>query len=327
MMWVGGYTPTMGGSARGIGLLRWDADAATLELVDTVPASSPSYLAAGGEGLLYAADEAGRVEVFGAGKFTGGPGGSLRPLGGQPTSGAFPCHLSVTRDRVYVSNYGDGSIDVFPRAADGTLGALLGTLASSGSGPHPAQQGPHAHATLVIGSAVFSADLGSDRVHVHVRRGESLVRTGSTELPAGTGPRDLLAHGGHIIVLGELNGAIWELDREGAIVATGNATETWVDGDHAAGLAVDASGTFLFTGLRGSNRVAVIRRSDLGPVATVSSGGDGPRHLCVIGDTLFVANQLSHSVARFRLDPATGIPTQSGSPVGVASPTFLLPVL
>lgn len=376
-LWVGGYTPTMGGAAAGISLLRYPADG-TAELLGTTPTSSPSFLAVGSGvgngvgsgGVLYATDEApagvgspvagavagavasgtaGRIEAFRV-----GPGSTLEPLGGQPTSGGFPCHVSVTVDSLYVSNYLDGSIDVYPLLPGGAIGELRQTLVSAGSGPNPAQDRPHAHSTLVRHSGprvstVLSADLGADRVHVHAVVDGGLVRTSSVVLPPGTGPRDLLALGDRVILLGELQGTIFALggDESGDIDASGTehwrvsaagtlATD-WVDGDHAAALAVDGAGRFIYTGLRGSNRIAVIRASDLSPVATVPCGGDWPRHLCVIpgglssggarSDLLLVANQLSSTVAAFRLDSVTGIPHALGSPVDVASPTFLLPVL
>ena len=326
-VWVGGYTTTMGGDALGIGLLRWNQDGAGLEVLNTTSTSSPSFLAAGLSGLLYATDEAGRIEAF-----RPGPRLTLQPLGGQPTSGGFPCHVSLTRDRLIVSNYLDGSIDVFSLTVDGRVDSLIQTLSSEGSGPNPMQQGPHAHSTLLCGSTLLSADLGADRVHMHAVEHGQFVRTASVALPPGTGPRDLIAHAGRTIVLGELTGGLFALDERGRITDTGSVANDWLVGDHAAGFAIDTAGRFGYTGLRGSNRIAVFRPTDLSPVATVSCGGDWPRHLCVIngGDTedvLLVANQLSSTVAAFGLDPNTGIPFPLGSPVNVASPTFLLPVL
>jgi 6-phosphogluconolactonase len=343
-IWVGGYTPTMGGTAEGISLLRWDAGGTGFQLLDTTATSSPSFLATGRSGLrggssgclsggsrgelLYATDEYGTGEAGRIEAFRRGPGLSLEPLGGQPTSGGSPCHVSVTHDRLYVSNYRDGSIDVFPLFADGLIGERIQALSSHGSGPNLVQAGPHAHSTLVRGFTVLSADLGADRVHVHAIENGMLVRTASVSLPSGTGPRDLVSNAARTLLLGELQGTLFALDDRGQVVAAGRIAADWVDGDHAAGLAVDSSGRFLYTGLRGSNRIAVIRASDLSPVGTVPCGGDWPRHLCVIdGNVLLVANQLSSTVAAFRIDAATGIPHPIGSPVDVASPTFLLPVL
>ena len=121
--------------------------------------------------------------------------------------------MSFAADRLYVSNYLDGSIDVFPLAPDGAIGELLQTLGAIGSGPNPGQDCPHAHSTPVLHSAlreptVLSADLGADRVHVHLAdrslEGAALVRTETIALPPSTGPRDLLHHQGRVILLGEL---------------------------------------------------------------------------------------------------------------------------
>lgn len=320
--WTGGYTSNMDGTATGIGIARSRADGG-FEFVGTaVGASSPSFLANGlVEGILYAADEAnGRVEAFRRG------GLELVPLEGQPVSGVSPCHLSVTPDRLYVSNYGDGSVDVFPLGSTGAIGPLAQSLRGTGEGPHPAQEGSHAHSTLVVGETVLSADLGADRVYVHHRADGGLERTGFGEFPPGSGPRDLLAANGRIYLLGELSGAIFLIDGNATVLAQGAAVADWADGDHAAALAIDASGRFLYTGLRGSNRVAIVRVDDLSPLASIPTGGDWPRHLWVSGDMLYVANQLSSTVTSFRIDAATGIPQPIATPEHVPSPTYILPV-
>lgn len=322
--WVGGYSGNMGGLADGIGLARVRPDDGRLEfLAVAVETSSPSFLVDGvADGVIYSTDEAGRVEAF-----RRGDGFTLQPLGGQATSGANPCHASATVDRLFVSNYGDGSIDVFPLGPTGEIGPLCQTLAGSRSesGPDPAQDGSHAHSTLV-GKTILSVDLGTDEVHVHSLKSGRLVRRSTVSLPAGSGPRDLRASRGGALVLGELSGTVFALDSSGAVTASGSLVDDWIDGDHAAAIAVEGTGRFLYSGLRGSNRVAVVGTDDLVPVAAVWSGGDWPRHLCVSGGFLYVANQLSHSVASFRIDPVTGIPRQIGEAEPVASPTYLLPV-
>ncbi|MCU1559016.1 MAG: hypothetical protein JWN09_3011, partial [Microbacteriaceae bacterium] len=200
------------------------------------------------------------------------------------------------------------------------------TLQGTGAGPHPAQEGPHAHSTLVVGETVLSTDLGADRVYVHRRDGAELVRTGFGELPPGTGPRDFLAANGRIYLLGELSGALFLIDDSATVLARGAAVADWADGDHAAALAIDASGRFLYVGLRGSNRIAIARADDLSPLASIPTGGDWPRHLWIADDLLYVANQLSSTVTSFRIHPGTGIPQPIAAPEDVPSPTYILPV-
>ena len=320
--WIGSYTPSMDGSARGIGAAA-TRDDGTLEFLGVaVETSSPSFLANGlVEGIVYSTDEgSGRVEAF-----RRADGFRLTALGGRKVSGSFPCHLTVTADRLYVSNYGDGSVDIFALHADGRIGELAQTLHGAGSGPRADQGGPHAHATHV-GATILSADLGADRVHVHRLRDGAVERTGSGAFPAGTGPRDFAESHGSVYLLGELDGGIYLIDEEASIRSSGRVVAHWAEGDHAAALAIDAAGGFAFTGLRGSDRVAALRLSDLSPVADVPTGGSWPRHLALEGDVLHVANQLSNTVTSFRIDAGSGIPRPIGRLEHVPSPTYLLPV-
>lgn len=324
LLWVGAYTRNMGGLSRGISAVR--VTAGGLQLLGIgAPASSPSYLAHSPvPGVLYAVDEAGgRVEAF----RREGEGIALSPLGGRDTSGREPCHLAATRQWLYASNYASGSVDVFPIEPDGRIGELAHTISSTGRGPEPEQDGPHQHSTLALGDTVITADLGADRVDVHRWDAGSLVLDSSLHLPPGTGPRDLAVSpvAGRIHLLGELGGSLFTLGGERSLRVLREGDSGASPGDHAAGLVVEATGRFLYTALRGSNRVVAIDAETLRPIADLPSGGEVPRHLCLVGDLLLVANQGSGTIAAFQLDPRSGVPVPAGAPVPVDSPTCLLP--
>lgn len=322
LFWAGSYTASMGGASEGIGALRVRDDGSLEYLGLAVATSCPSYLAAAVvPGVVYATDEAdARVEAFRR------EGERLVPLGGQPTGGALPCHISVTAEWLYVANYSDGTVDAFPLSVDGAIGPLRASLSGVGSGPHPAQDGPHAHSTLLVGALVFSADLGTDQVHVQRWAAGRLERVSSTALPPGTGPRDFATTAdGRIFLLGELSGEVFELDGEGRMLRSGPSVVDAADGDHWAGLVIDEAGEFLYSGLRGSNRIAVVSAHTLSPVAAISCGGDWPRNLCLSGEMLYIANERSGTVTSFRVDHGTGIPEPVGHPEPVPSPTYLLP--
>lgn len=319
---VGAYTADMGGGATGIAELSSCADG-SLELARVAAiADSPSYLAVDGERLYAASEAAGRIDVF-----TRGANGSLDLTGSAPSGGSFPCHLTIAAGRLLVSNYGSGTIGVI----DTESLELVQVLEGSGSGPHAVQDGPHAHATFLLDAdTVLSADLGADEVHVHRLTADGLSRTQTLTLPGGTGPRDLVQHpSGVVLLLAELSLELIVLEYVGGLLSVVDsfAIPGAEAGDHAAGISLTGDARFAFVALRGSNRVAVLALSDDGrtaePVTSVSSGGEWPRHHAVDGEVLHVANQISHSVASFRI-AKTGELSLISAPTFVPSPTFLL---
>lgn len=320
---VGAYTADMDGEARGIAVLDSRADGSLALRGVAAAADSPSYLASTGSDLYAVSEAAGQIV-----RFIRGDGEALEYGATADAGGEAPCQLTLVGESLLVANYGTGSLGVLRTSPF----ALTQTLEATGSGPHEAQDGPHAHATISIGptATVLSADLGADRIHQHTMVDGRLERVGSLTLPAGTGPRDFYQHP---------SGVLWvlaELGLELLVLTVGSdslrVTATVPipgrePGDHASAIAVSVDGRFAYVGLRGSDRVAWFAVSADGATLTqagwVPSGGEGPRHLVVEGNFLHVANQLSSTVATFKLNDS-GAPQLVREPEKVPSPTFLL---
>lgn len=255
-----------GGFSRGIPAVRVTDKGLQFAGVGAVT-SSPSYLTHSMvPGVIYAVDEANsKVEAFQRKKQST----TLVSMGSQPTSGTKPCHVAATAEWLYVANYGTGEIDVFPLDADGKIGPVRQTLVSTGKGPHPEQDGPHAHSTLAFGDIAITADFGTDRVNMYRWVDGQLALESSLELPPGTGPRDLAVSptAGKIYLLGELSGSVYVLGggRNLQVMKTGKSGG--LPGDNASGLVIDPTGRFLYTGMRGSNRVVAIDADTLEPIA------------------------------------------------------------
>lgn len=318
---VGGYTADMGGTADGIAVLVSAADGSLEHAGYAASALSPSYLLASGDLVFAASEGAARVEAFRR------DGTTLTHIGGDDAGGIYPCHLARFGDTVIASCYGDGTLGML-NAEPVKLTAMLG---GEGSGPRTEQEGPHAHSTLSLdGRIVFSADLGADRINVHVLHDGVVSRTGSVELAPGTGPRDFRVHpSGYVFLLGELSCEVLVLSIDGDAITLVGSTPVpgAVEGDHAAELSLSDDGRFAFVGLRGSNLIATLAVSEDGStlrgVTATDCGGDWPRHHAVDGDMLHVANQRSSTVASFRIrGDGTLVPV--GKAIPVASPTFLL---
>jgi 6-phosphogluconolactonase len=326
-IWVGGYTDDMTGTAEGIAVLTVAADGSLEHHGLAVAADSPSYLASSGD-MVYAAGEAARtVSAYRV------SGNELVFLGLQGTAGELPCQLAILGDRaaLAVACYGDGTVDVHPLSADGSLQKTAQSLRGEGKSSRINQTGPHAHSALQTNAnTVLTTDLGTDDVYIHSFDGEVLTRTGAVKFPQGTGPRDLYQHSsGLVYVVAELSHEVFILRSEGesyeilgSVALPGAEAE-----DHAAAIALSDDGRFAYVGLRGSDNIAVLAVGEggatLSPVGAVWSGGGWPRHLIVDGEYLRVANQLTNSVVSFTIG-ADGLPVQHSS-LAVQSPTFLLP--
>lgn len=315
---IGAYGPDMGGVASGI---RTAASATGGIVLGEGPAcASPSWLAVRGDRMVATLEGAGELAWFAR------AADGWRAEGVTRLDAESPCHAAfLDDDTVAVANYGDGAIVLARYGHDAPLQRLDGV----GSGPLAAQEGPHAHHVHVLPDGrVLTLDLGADRLHLHERSADGLLtRVDSLALPAGTGPRDLHAlPSGRLALLGEWSCEVLVLNLVGQrfeVVQTVSLPGATVGEYQAAALGVSADGRFLYAGIRGADRIAVLAIDDDGLRAldSVPSGGRWPRHLLVDGELMHVANQLSNSIATFRIG-ADGIPvplatTETPSPTAI----------
>lgn len=316
---IGGYGPDLGGTATGIAWGRSDADGRFRYGGVLAELPSPSWVLPADDRVYAALEGTGELAELAW-------NGPRLDVGWRVASGgSAPCHLGSDDGAVIVACYGDGVVAVHRPGSDPQL------LPGAGSGPLPAQEGPHAHHVAAVGGEVLTLDLGADLVHVHVWRDGALVRRHSVPLPAGTGPRDLLAlPDGRIAVLGEWSCELILLEPAGdsleivQILPVPGATP---GEDQAAALGLSADGRALVAGIRGADRVAtVLLDADAArPGSWAPSGGRTPRNLVVDGEFVHVANQDSGMVATLHLGP-DGSLAPHGEPVAVPSPTCLTPV-
>lgn len=106
---------------------------------------------------------------------------AVEPLNHQPSSGDWPCHLTLdaTGKWLLVSNYGTGTVGVFPIQPDGALGAMTDLVQHTGDGPRAdRQEGPHAHSANFTPDQqhVIVADLGIDALVVYTLSAEGHLR-------------------------------------------------------------------------------------------------------------------------------------------------------
>jgi 6-phosphogluconolactonase (cycloisomerase 2 family) len=336
LVFVGGYTGDKGGEGEGIALLRRDQATGVLTPLGVAARTpSPSFLAQHPTlPVLYAVNELdtdGTVSVFSV-----SADGGLDELAVRATGGSDPAHLAITPDGRYllVANYSSGSVSVHQLDEDGVPGQRSDLLDLAGQGPVADRQaGPHAHMVFPVGDDVLIADLGSDRVwrgRLDPVAGRLTMLPPAVVAEPGTGPRHLrLSPDGALLLVGELDGTLtwYRPSVDGSLARSGRAATTTHDGENfPSEITMRPDGRFVYVANRGPDTVATFawdgERADL--VAETPTGGHWPRHMTQLGDHLYVANQLSHSVTTLRIDAETGVPVKQGEPTTVASPTCLL---
>jgi 6-phosphogluconolactonase (cycloisomerase 2 family) len=330
-VFLGCYTDGAGGLGSGIVVARHDP--ATGALRDPVLAAatpSPSFVAGRGD-VLYAVNELdeGTLTAFRVHDDL-----SLTELGRWPTGGAFPCHVAVDPGgaTVVVSNYGSGSVATYPIGPDGVPVGRGDLVVHHGQGKHPdRQEGPHAHSAIPTPRGLLAVDLGVDTIYQYqMDPGTGSLGDGAPllRLPPGTGPRHIVHTGQTLYVVGELTATLHTFtlaESEGHWHEAGTVSTSVVEG--AAPSEVDLRGRWLYVANRGPDTIAVFDAAGGRPVRVgeVSTGGAWPRHFAIVDRFLYVANERSHTVVAFALDPATGMPVPTGDVLPTPSPTCVLP--
>ncbi|HEY8454555.1 MAG TPA: lactonase family protein [Actinopolymorphaceae bacterium] len=341
MVYIGSFTVGAGGEGAGISLARQDPRSGALELVGLVAeTTSPAFLAWHPSGrYLYSINETAEASVV---AYAVGDTGDLRQLGSpQPTGGGGACHLTVHPSGQYLltANYGSGHISVHRLQPDGSIGERTDLIRHQGSGPNPdRQEGPHAHQVRVdpSGRYVYAVDLGIDAILSYTLD----LQTGRlnpgpvAKTAPGAGPRHLaFAPDGFVHVAGELDSTVttYSLDPQtGELQQQGVAPSTVQPApsdNYPSEIAISEDGRHLYVANRGLDVIGTLEVSGarVRPVADTPTGGAWPRHLAVFGGHLYVANERSHEVTHFVLDPATGVPTQAGDVLVIPSPACILP--
>jgi 6-phosphogluconolactonase (cycloisomerase 2 family) len=325
LVYIGCYTAETGGSGEGILVASRDPHIGILDPIGTAASTpSPSFLARHPRlPVLYAANELpeGTVNAWAV-----QPDGALRPLGTGLTGGAEPCHLAVVGDHLVTANYGSGSVSVHRLDADGAIGERTDVVVHGGQ-----DREAHAHmVSPVAGGGLHVVDLGMDTIYAYTLDGDSgrLVPAGRTSTRPGAGPRHLARDAaGFVYVADELDATITVYKSDGVLLAEHDLALAGISGGHPSEIAVSGDGRFLYLASRGPDIIAVFQLHYGRPVLIreVPTRGAWPRHFAIWDGYMYVANERSHTVVTFRIDPDSGVPEPNRLVWDVPSPTCVLP--
>jgi 6-phosphogluconolactonase len=332
---VGGYTDEQNSRIGPHGVVPIVHDPSNGSLGQDGPAlelASPSYLLRHpAQPLVYAVNESqcAAVSVVQI-------SGQLQVRSTLAIPGQLPCHLCLSADSRYllVANYGSGNVVALRLGADGTPQGVSAVFDSYGCGPHPRQDGPHAHHIQRGPDGTYwVVDLGADVVrrlqlspNGTLQEGEPVVA-----LPAGTGPRQIRAGRSAKIayVLGELSGELITVAlRPGRSAAILSRRPAWLTEPCGENLPAHllVVGDRLYVSHRGLDRITVFDLvNDLPIPAAEIHTGAWPRHFAVARGWLYTADQLGDQVTARALSASEDV-LGASVPVAVRRPTCILPL-
>lgn len=343
-LWVGAYSPDMGGTATGVTAVEVNEDGTLTSLGEAVAMDSPSFLATHPTlPVVYAAGEA--SETFRAFAVVDD---ALVPFGEPWDAGNAVCHIAIDPEGRFasVACWGSGQILVFTLDESGAITGRTEAQASADPyagvpesqmvAPRPdyAPRISRGHYSQFLPDGrVLTIDLGYDLARVWSYADGAYALDHEVVFPYGVGPRHVALHpNGTLFVISEYAVKVFTLargeDGRYAIVSDSPVrTVPLQPGEYAAHLSLSDDGELLYATVRHSDVVAVLLVGDDGvtvtPVTDVPSGAAWPRHHLVDGGLLHVANQNGGEITTFALDE-DGIPSAVVGRFATATPTVVL---
>ncbi len=343
LLYVGTYSDR---GSQGIYVLEFDRKTGKLSERQTLEdKDSPSFLTIHPNGkYLYAVyregkdanDQHGTVTAFAIDP----KDGRLSKLNERSSEGAGPCHVSVDPQGqlVYVSNYGEGNLAVYPIGTDGKLGEASDVVQHSGGSVNPdRQQEPHMHSIIPSesGDLIYASDLGIDKIMLYQPDRSSSKLSAATPPFAtstpGAGPRHFALHpsGKFAFSIEELSSttAAYAVQESGSLKPVDRATTlpkgASADGNSTADIHVSPDGKFVYASNRGHDSIVIYavdtNSGKLTYVGNEPAGGKHPRNFCMDdrGEFVWVANRDTDNVVVFSRDAVTGKLTPTGNEIKV----------
>lgn len=264
------------------------------------------------------------------------------------SGGLDPCHLSLSPNgrTLLISHYSSGSIAVQGIAPDGSFepnqaivrhDARHAAAQALGRGRHPRQAAAHVHSATFLKDHQFAVcDLGTDEVLLYdlaPNRSLQVTLRQCWTLPAGSGPRHLVASSERLYVIAELSNTVFvlanPLSGQPTILSSLCCLPDTAGGfSEAAEIHLDPQASALWVSHRGQDALVQIPLLEdrLLPPRAWTDLGAHPRHFWLSHETLVIAAKDDDVVRVIRRD-AQGLPDlQSVQRLSIPSPVFILPL-
>ena len=349
-LFIGTYTQggLSSGASKGIYVYQFDQATGDATPVSTIMTDNPSYLALAADGkYLYAVNETDGAKPGGVSAFSfDKTKGQLTFLDKQASGGDDPCYISVDSHRKWaiVANYSGGSFGCLPIHADGSIGAITQFVQHTGKGATSRQEKPHVHSAIFAPDEKYLvvSDLGLDQLSLYhfdagaATRPLTPFKDSIVAITSGSGPRhtSFTTNQPYVYLISELSGTVDAFHSTNGglspIQRLSSHPEGYKGDIGSADIHIAPGGRFLYASNRGdANSIAIYAidaaTGKLSNKGFQSTEGKGPRNFMIdpSGKFLLVGNQRSNSIIIFRIDPKTGLLTDTGKKLDVPAPVCL----
>ena len=273
---------------------------------------------------------------------------ALEAINSRSSEGRGICHIHCSSDggHIFAANYGSGHASALPVNEHGEIQLASSVVMGEGTGPNERRQdGPHAHQVMLDPGQNFLLvpDLGIDKVLIYAFDAESGALSPNPaqtafSLPPGSGPRHLAFHprGKYLFVVNELNSTITACSYNGSdgTISLLN-TESTVEEDHEgmkypAAVRVHPNGKYVYASTRGENScISTFEIREDGRVSRIQVTEQVPNwprdfNLDPSGKWMLVAGERSHNIRLYRIDPKTGLLTETSTMLELPAPANVL---
>ncbi len=272
--------------------------------------------------------------------------GLLTKLNEQSCGGRGPAHISVDpKGRfAYVSNYGDGSLSVFPINQDGSLAKASDFIKHTGSSIVAGrQERSYIHSAIPShnGKFLYVSDLGIDKIMIYkVNKNGKLspAVVPYVKNTPGSGPRHFKIHpnGKFAYSAEEISSTVASFlvnKRTGELKALERLDmrpEGFTERNSAADIHFSPDAKFLYASNRGHESLVIYKvdrkNGKLSLVGHENTGGKHPRNFMIDkkGEFALTANQNTDNVVVFERNKTTGKLKPTGEQIIVPAVTCLI---
>lgn len=273
---------------------------------------------------------------------------SLELINSQSSEGSGICHIHCANQGNYIfaANYGSGHASALSVNKNGEIAPASSVVIGEGSGLiESRQQGPHAHQVMLDPGQSFLLvpDLGIDKVLIYAFDAESGTLSPNPAQPffslaPGSGPRHLAFHpdGQSLYIVNELNSTLTACSYEGSdgtitmLNTLSTVDETHQGMKYPAAVRVHPNGNYVYASTRGENScISTFEIKENGTVSRIQVMEQVPNwprdfNLDPSGKIMLVAGERSDEIKMYKVDPRTGLLSETSGAVRLSAPANIL---